>query len=97
MTKIIQNPAHGRDIARHTRCRLVMASQDSFNLVALISFKDPCVFLNRNALSPLDVDHLDIQLMPLTEIDPEVRDSVRKIFLRSWKSGNVKDGKSGAR
>ena len=53
---------------------LVVARQHGFDGVGLVFGEEARVILKRNALAPFHVDHLDIEIVPLAEVDPEVRE-----------------------
>src|SRR5438067_5167230 len=72
MICLIQGPAHGDNVARHTGCGFILSGEYPLDLMILIRLQDLGVLLYRHTLAPIDFEGLDIELVALAEIDPEV-------------------------
>ena len=71
--EIVEQLAHGGDVAGDAGCGLVVANQDGLDLPRGVGGKALGVGLDRSPFAPGHVDDLDVQGMAFAEVDPEVR------------------------
>ena len=68
----VHGAAHGRDVARDTRGRLVVNDEQPLDLVLFVLGQDLADAIRGRPLAPLHVDDVHPQSVPLGELDPEV-------------------------
>src|SRR5262249_39267016 len=74
MIELVENVAHASNIGGDTRRRLVVRDEYGLDLALLICLQMLPVILQRHALTPFDIDGVNIEAKALTEIDPQERE-----------------------
>jgi hypothetical protein len=71
MIELVENLAYASNIGGDTGRRLVVRDEYGLDLVLLICLQTLPVILQRHALTPFDIDGVDVEAKALTEIDPQ--------------------------
>ena len=69
---LVQRLADARDVAGDAGRGLVVGEEHRLDLVTLVGRERLAVALDRRALAPLGVEHLDLEAEPLGHVDPEM-------------------------
>jgi len=71
MIELVENLAYASNIGGYTGRRLVVRDEYGLDLALLICLQMLPVILQRHALTPFDIDGVDVEAKALTEIDPQ--------------------------
>ena len=72
MPGVVQRLAHPGDVAGDAGGGLVVGEEHRLDLVRLVGRERLLVALDRRALAPLGVEHVDLEAQPLGHVDPEM-------------------------